>query len=96
MTCRYHPAAQKDVYGILDFYDALSTELGDAFYTELIDAVTEATNLPARFRKVTNRFRRANLKRFPYNFLFEVKDWGIRVMIVKHNKRHPEYGLRRR
>jgi hypothetical protein len=39
MNCRYHPGAQKDVYGILDYYDSISPELGDAFYGELLEAV---------------------------------------------------------
>jgi len=96
MISRYHPAAQKDVYGILDYYDALSPELGDAFYDELMEAVTNASLFPIRFRKVTNRFRRCNLKRFPYHFLFEEYDWGIRIMVIKHNKRRPDYGMSRK
>ena len=39
MICRYHPSAHQDVFEILDYYDSISAELGDAFYNELMDVV---------------------------------------------------------
>ena len=37
------------------------------------------------------------MKRFPYMILFRIvgEDW-IRVTVVKHEKRHPAFGLHRR
>ena len=38
---------------------------------------------------------RANLKRFPYHFLFKELPDGIRVMLVRHHRRHPDFGVER-
>ena len=50
---------------------------------------------PLRFHLADRGFRRANLKRFPYHMLYEIRPDALRVMLVRHNKRHPDYGLRR-
>jgi len=39
--------------------------------------------------------RRANLKRFPYHFLFRVVGDCVRILVVRHHRRHPEYGVER-
>jgi hypothetical protein len=44
---------------------------------------------------VEEGFRRANLKRFPYHLLYELHPTSLRVVLVRHNKRHPQYGLPR-
>lgn len=37
--------------------------------------------------------RRATLHKFPYLILFRVLPDMVRVSMVKHEKRHPNYGL---
>jgi len=39
--------------------------------------------------------RRANLTKFPYQILYEERPEGIKVMVVRHHRRSPRYGLRR-
>lgn len=40
--------------------------------------------------------RRVNLERFPYHFLFRIVGERVRVLVVRHHKRRPSLGLRRR
>jgi hypothetical protein len=40
--------------------------------------------------------KRANLRRFPYNFLFRETDGGIRILVVRHHARNPRYGAKRK
>jgi hypothetical protein len=51
---------------------------------------------PERFHFADQGLRRANLSRFPYHLLFRERSDGIRVIVVRHNKRHPRYGTERR
>lgn len=37
--------------------------------------------------------RRASLRKFPYLILYKIRPDTIRVSVVKHEKRHPKYGL---
>ncbi len=96
MKVVYHPAVQRDVSGILRHYDAISPRLGDAFWEELTNLIEAAQDNPARFHPVDQGLRRANLKRFPYHFVFRASWDRIRVIVVRHHRRHPGYGLRRR
>lgn len=41
-------------------------------------------------------YRRVNLNKFPYHFLFEViGESTVRIVVLKHNRRDPDFGLDR-
>jgi plasmid stabilization system protein ParE len=96
MRVVYHPRVQKDVSEAQRHYDRISVQLGDDFWAELTALLEKAATNPLRYRVHTEPLRRANLKRFPYHLLFRVVSEGIRVTVVRHNKRHPSFGLERR
>ena len=50
--------------------------------------------VPGRYHFFKGDLRRANLKRFPYHFLYRVAGDCVRVLVVRHNRRHPDYGLK--
>jgi len=95
MKVVYHPSVQRDVNGILRHYDAISTGLGDAFWDELMVLVQAAAQSPERYRLFRSVLRRVNQRRFPYHFLFRIIPGGIRVVGVRHHRRHPDYGIER-
>jgi toxin ParE1/3/4 len=96
MRLVYHPSVQRDVATALRYYDdAGGAALGDAFFEELTQRVAQALGQPQRFHPVAGELRRANLERFPYHFLFRVRDDTVRVLVVRHNRRHPDFGLLR-
>jgi plasmid stabilization system protein ParE len=97
MTLIYHPRVSHDVAQALRYYDeAGGPALGDAFFEELTQRVEQARAQPLRFHPVSGELRRANLERFPYHFLFRLRDDTIRVLVVRHNRRHPTFGLHRK
>jgi hypothetical protein len=52
---------------------------------------------PKRFHGVAGSpLRRANFRSFPYPLLFEETAGGPRVLVLRHHKRHPDYGLGRK
>jgi len=57
--------------------------------------VSMAAANPHRFRSVKPGFHRANLKRFPYHFIYRDLSQRIRVTLVRHHRRHPEFGIER-
>jgi plasmid stabilization system protein ParE len=95
MTVVYHPAVQQDVSRILRHYDSINERLGDDFWEELNLFISRATVSPHRFHFQSRDRRRVNLKRFPYHFLFREVSGGIRITVVRHNRRHPKRGLER-
>ena len=96
MILEFHPLVQRDVNEILQRYDEISPSLGDEFFQELLAATEKAADNPRHFHPYSEEYRRANLKRFPYHFLYRELPDRIRVTIVRHNKRHPSYGLKRK
>ena len=95
MEVKYHPLVREDVLEILRYYHKISPRLADDVNDELRNLIKKAAATPLRFHLADRGFRRANLKRFPYHFLYEAHPESIRVMIVRHNKRHPDYGMER-
>ena len=95
MRIEYHPAVALDVSEAVSRYDAVSQRLGDEFKTELRRMVRLAASKPGRFHLIKPGFHRANLKRFPYHFIYRVLPEGIRVTLVRHHRRHPSLGMER-
>ena len=97
MRLVYHPHVQRDVTDAMRYYDgAGGVELGDAFFAELCAHVELARESPSRFHRVAGELRRVNLKRFPYHFLFRTVGDVVRVLVVRHDRRDPSFGLGRR
>ena len=91
-----HPRVRRDVRGILDWFDARSDEAGDRFHAELMDALDAVKKFPAHYPFIGQFYRRYTFKHFPYHLVFDVMGNVVRVLVVRHHKRHPDYGLKRK
>lgn len=95
MEVSYHPLVKRDVAEALKYYSAISPWLADEFHEEVRSIIAQAADNPLRFHPTDRGFRRANLHRFPYHILYEVQTESMRVMHIRHNKRHPQYEMGR-
>jgi plasmid stabilization system protein ParE len=97
MKLIYHRLAVRDVQEVLDYYESeAGPQLADRFFSELLDTIGKIQTNPRHFPPVADtELRRANLTSFPYHVLYEERLWGIKVMVVRHHRRSPRYGLRR-
>jgi toxin ParE1/3/4 len=91
----YHPAVEQDVAEALRRYDSVSQRLGEEFKAELRRVIAVAAAKPGRFHLVKPGFHRANLKRFPYHFIYRELADGIRVTLARHHRRNPSFGMER-
>jgi plasmid stabilization system protein ParE len=91
----YHPRIQRDVNRILRHYDRISPRLGDEFWDELTHLIELVSSKPQRFHFAGRGLRRANLRRLPYHLLFREKPGGVRVIVLRHNRRRPRYDTKR-
>ncbi|MEM9481790.1 MAG: type II toxin-antitoxin system RelE/ParE family toxin [Verrucomicrobiota bacterium] len=96
MNLFLHPRVRSDIREALEYYDTRSDSAGDRLFAEVEKALDSIELNPDRYHFSTEYYRRCNLIKFPYHFLFEI--WGsqIRVLVFRHHKRHPDYGLQRR
>ncbi|MEO1856452.1 MAG: type II toxin-antitoxin system RelE/ParE family toxin [Rubritalea sp.] len=97
MALIFHPRIQQDLTEILEYYESeAGPQLADQFYASFIGSAQKAHRLPEHYHPINSVLRRANLKNCPYHFLYKITPSGIRVLVLKHDKRYPSYGLRRK
>lgn len=92
----FHRLVQKDMDGVRTFYSQeAGKELADRFYFRFLEFVDRAAKNPKRYHFCHGAYRRANIKGFPYHFLYRETASGIWILVLRHDKRHPSFGLAR-
>ena len=92
-----HPKVYSDIAQIMEYYEQVaSADLADEFYEELRPLMREAAKRPESFPRRERDIRRANLRRFPYHFLFRMTSDIVRILVVRHHRRDPSLGAGRR
>lgn len=93
MRVEYHPAVQKELEEIRDYYEDRSAGLGRAFIDEFESQILQIAATPERWMIVDLDIRRCLMTRFPYVIYFRcVGTDRIRITVVKHQRRHPKWG----
>ena len=96
MRLSFHKKVYSDIDTIMEYYEKAATQqLADEFYDELRFHFQRAVRQPERFLIRERDIRRTNLLRFPYHFLFRVVGDSVRILVVRHNRRHPSFGSKR-
>lgn len=96
MEVKYHPLVKRDIAEALRYYDEIAARLADEFEAEVKAVIEKVAENPHWHHLAGRGFRRVNLPRFPYHVLYEIHAESVRVMHVRHNKRHPDYGMERK
>lgn len=97
MRIDYHPAMAAELEEIREHYEACSPGLGSDFVDEFERQILTIAAMPTRWMIASGDIRRSLMKRFPYVILFRITgDDAIRVTVVKHERRHPAFGLFRK
>ena len=98
MNLRFHPGVQQDINEVLSYYAERSLTAADRFWDDLQVRFREIGEQPERFAYIhrPRGLRRARLRRFPHLIIYYQDAAGVKVTCVKHEKRHPAFGLGRR
>jgi plasmid stabilization system protein ParE len=98
MRLTFHRLIQKDLRSALSYYqDAAGPRLANRFHDEFEGLVAAIEKNPKRFHGLAGvPLRRANFSSFPYHLLFRETADGVRVLVLRHHRRHPDYGLARK
>ena len=81
--------AQVQFRAARDWYEAIRPGLGGQFTNTLDQALSIVRRHPAQFKIAMNQYRRALVKRFPYELFFEFNDEQIIVYSVFHTSQNP-------
>lgn len=97
MIVEYHPLTAIDFNNAISYYNRQRRNLGNEFRSEVYAAIERIRSNPLQFPTVDHTIRRAFTHRFPYSVLFRVlNEDTVRVLIIRHHRRHPSFGLTRR
>lgn len=95
MEIRFHRRVQADLDEILDRYYDVSPQLGEDFFAEFQIGLRKVGENPRFFHFDASGLRRCNLERFPYHFLYDIREDYVRVWVLRYNGRDPRFGAGR-
>lgn len=91
MRLIYHPDAEAELLGAVQFYNERVEGLGDRFLRDFDAAIVAIREAPHRWRIVEGEVRRLVMHRFPYGIYYRIIESDIHILVVKHHSRHPDY-----
>lgn len=91
MTLRLlvRPEAEADLSAAYGWYESKRLNLGNEFLAEVEDCFARIAELPESFPQLYGRYRRALMRRFPYQIFYVIEPRFISVVAVLHGARHP-------
>lgn len=90
-----HPKLAEDIRDAAMHYAEISERVLSAFWTELDSVLASVERNPRSHHFDSCGLRRANFRKFPYHLLYEVGDDVIFLVVLRHDRRHPDYGIDR-
>jgi len=88
-TVVFVPEADDDIAESYSWYEAQEPGLGEDFL-RCVDACVESIQRqPLMYRVAVNEFRRALVRRFPFEVFYEPTDESIVIYSVFHCSQHP-------
>lgn len=82
--------AHKDIDEIIDWYLEIDTKLAEDVVNEtylLFDLISQNPNI---YRTRYKNLRLINLKKFPYQIVYQFTENSIKIIAVIHSKRNPK------
>ncbi|MCA9473104.1 MAG: type II toxin-antitoxin system RelE/ParE family toxin [Nitrospira sp.] len=96
MNIEFHPLTASDLNHAKIHYNQKRSGLGDEFRSEVYAAIDRILRNPRQYPIIEQNIRRCLVHRFPYSIYFRLFNSGtIRVLVIRHHKRHPRLGLSR-
>jgi plasmid stabilization system protein ParE len=96
MKVEFHPSTVDDVNEAAAHYGRARPGLDAEFRAEIDAVIQRVARNPMQFPVVEAQIRRCLVHRFPYSVLFRVvRADRVRILVIRHHKRHPRFGLDR-
>jgi plasmid stabilization system protein ParE len=96
MRVEYHPDTVSELNDAVSYYDEQLDGLGDGFRTEIYETIDRIVDDPHLHRVIQFNIRRCFVHRFPFSILYRiVNDDLIRILVIRHHRWHPEFGIQR-
>ncbi len=91
MTYSFHPEAEEEFIGAIDYFEEVEIGLGYDFAVEVYSSIERTTSFPKAWPVLEGDIRRCLVGRFPYGVLYSEEKDTIFIVAVMHLHRDPEY-----
>lgn len=91
-----HPKLAADVRDIAKHYADVSDRVLASFWGEMDLILASIERNPRSHHFDPCGLRRANFEKFPYHLLYEIDNETIFLVVLRHDRRHPSFGINRR
>ncbi len=83
--------ALQDLREAWTYYEGQQNGLGQKFILAFREESLRIEKNPLIFQKIYNDKRRAVIKQFNYNIIYQVEESIVRISAVIHGSRHPKH-----
>ena len=90
-----HPKLAEDIREVAMHYAEVSARVLASFWNELDLILASIERNPRSHHYDGCGLRRANFRRFPYHLLYDIDDTTILLVVLRHDRREPSFGLNR-
>jgi len=96
LRIEYHPKIESELRHIIQYYNKCVPSLGYQFLDNFEQQIRFISKNPRSFLVIKNDIRKAVLNRFPFVLYFKIVNEDIlRITVIKHQRRHPGFGMNR-
>jgi plasmid stabilization system protein ParE len=93
---RLTPEAELDLIEAIQWYDERDPEMGDDFLRRVYQRIASLEENPRLYPIIHRQMRRALVRRFPFQILYEIESEEIIIYAIYHSARDPEAWKRRK
>ena len=91
MKIRFLEIAQLELDDAIEYYNSEAAGLGDAFLTEVLNALDRIGEFPQAWHPCSKRTRRCQTRRFAYGIIYQTREREILIVAISNLHRYPEY-----
>ena len=83
--------AQIELDDAIEYYNYEAPGLGDAFLTEVLNALNRIGEFPEAWHPCSKRARQCQTRRFSYGIIYQIREQETLVVAVANLHRNPDY-----
>jgi plasmid stabilization system protein ParE len=92
---RLHPLAEQEALAAFRWYEERNALVARILVIEFEAAMDHIAESPGRWPRISGRYRRFVLGRFPFSIVYMLRDGCVEVIALAHHRRRPGYWIGR-
>ena len=92
---RLHPLAEQEALAAFRWYEERNALVAKLLVIEFEAAMDHIAESPGRWPRISGRYRRFVLGRFPFSIVYMLRDGCVEVIALAHHRRRAGYWVGR-